>query len=221
MKHTWTVSCGCGQRIDLMTSGTEEFPSTHCSKCGSAVITVNSYFVFMRIFNRGYQELHGGDNTLAIVLAAMSVETYVSFLYFKWKRIDFELDNQKQSSQAEEDTWEEELKNWRSVGARFDRVCQFLTKSKSFDSFVQNHSALTNTLNQHAGLSGNPSPKQWFQDVLFTKRNQIVHRGKIDYQNPDAQNCVDIARTLLVVFGEMDKVRIATLDARLGTAKTA
>ncbi len=213
MKHTWPVSCSCGHRIDLQTVGSGKFPSVHCPNCGNTIAPIGDDLIHVRIFNRGYEELNDGDYTFAIILAAMSVECFASFLYIKWQRIDFNLANNKSPSQTDEDLWEEDLKKWNNIGARFDKVCDFLT-NQTFDGFVANSPTAQSFCQQHPGLTGSSSPKQWFQDELFKKRNRIVHRGEVDYQEPEATACVYIGRTLLEIFGEMDKTRIAHLSAR-------
>src|ERR1700687_3386010 len=135
MKHCWPVKCGCGQTINLEAAGTARFPSVHCPKCGNTIVPVGDELVHKRVFNRGYMELQDGDFTLAIVFAAMAVESYVAFLYLKWKRIDFDLSTGNQASETEEELWGEDLRKWNSVGARFDKVCDFLT-GQTFDSFL-------------------------------------------------------------------------------------
>jgi len=213
MKHTWPISCSCGHRIDLQTVGSGEFPTVRCPKCGSTLAPVGDYLFHLRIFNRGYKELGEGDFTFAIILAAMSVECFVSLLYIKWRRIDFELAKNKPPSQSDEDSWEEDLKKWNNMGARFDKVCDFLT-TETFDGFVANNTAAQSLFQRHPGLTASSSPKQWFQEELFKKRNRIVHRGEMDYQKPAATTCIDIGRTLLEIFAEMDEIRIARLQAR-------
>jgi len=214
MKHSWQIACQCGKVITLEAVGTQRFPSIHCPACGSTIVPIDDELIHMRLFNRGFTELQGGDCTLAIVFGAMAVECYVAYLYLKWKRIDV-MPTTMQPSQADEDSWAEQLRKWNNVGARFDKVCDFLT-TETFDSFVANNSALAKTICQrHPESSASTSPKQFFQDNLFSKRNKIVHHGKLDYDQPEATACVEAARTLLEVFGEMDRKRYKDLMARL------
>jgi len=202
MKHSWPVKCGCGQAINLEAAGTKDFPSVQCPKCGNTIVPIADALVHKRIFNRGYMELQDGDFTLAIVFAAMAVECYVAYLYLKWKGIDHGLSGQSVSS-AEEDSWADDLRKWNSVGARFDKVCDLLT-NQTFDSFL---ASTVEVAQKYPAMQAVPSAKQWFQDELFAKRNLVVHRGAIDFQQQEASACVEIARTLLGVFEKMDGVR--------------
>jgi hypothetical protein len=136
----------------------------------------------------------------------MSVECLIAFLYIKWQELDFEMANLRWPSQVEEDSWDEDLRKWSNVGKKFDKVSEFLT-IQTFDDFVLNNSFSKGVLQLHPGLSGNISPKKWFQDELFKKRNRIVHRGEVDFNQSEAAACVDIGRTLLQIFKEMDDIR--------------
>jgi len=107
------------------------------------------------------------------------------------------------------------LRNWNSVAARFDKVCDFLA-GETFDSFVGSSEMLKKTIKKrHPESAAATSMKQFFQDHLFHKRNKIVHHGKIDYTQSEATACVESARTLLEIFGEMDRKRYRDLMNRL------
>src|SRR5216683_4011015 len=199
MKHSWQIRCQCGKTITLQTVGTHRFPSTHCPECGNTIVPIDDDLIHRRLFNRGYMELQGGDCTLAIVFGAMAVECYAAYLYLKWKRIDLMPTN---PSQADEDSRAEQLRTWNSVGGRFDKVCDFLT-AQTFDSFVTNHSALMKAIRQrHPESAVSTSPKQFFQNHLFSNRNKIVHHGKIDYGQPEATACIENARTILEAIAQ-------------------
>jgi hypothetical protein len=206
MKSSWPIKCSCGEIVTLKTTGTRRFPSIACPKCGSTLVPFNDDLIHTRLFNRGYLELHDGDYTLPIVFSAMSVECYVAYLYFKWNKIEIGLAG-SQPTEADEDSWAEQLRLWNSVGARFDKVCEFLT-TDNFESFIKSKNVLAQSIAQrHPDSAGFPSLKQFFQERLFTRRNKIVHHGKIDYGQLEATECVEIARTLLSVFDDMDQER--------------
>jgi hypothetical protein len=93
----------------------------------------------------------------------------------------------------------------------FDKVCDCLT-GRTFDSFLSTNVAV---IQKHPDIKAVASAKQWFQDELFKKPNRVVHRGVIDYQQQEAATCVELARTLLEVFEQVDKIRYAKLMSRL------
>jgi len=214
LKHTWPVACSCGEKVTLKAVGTQRFASTYCHKCGNTIVPVGDEFVHKRLFNRGYAELQAGDYTLAIVFGAMSVESYVAFLYFKWRRIDI-MPTTMEPSQADEDSWSEQLRTWGNVPARFDKVCDFLTH-ETFDSFIKNDGAVAASVAlRHPTSTASSSLEQFFQDVLYSKRNKIVHHGIIDYGQQEGTECIEVSRTLLEIFDAMDRKRFAALMASI------
>ena len=58
------------------------------------------------------------------------------------------------------------------------------------------------------------SPKKFFVEQLFHKRNRIVHFGEINFQQPDAELCCTLAATLSQVLVAMDAQRRHALEAK-------
>ena len=134
--------------------------------------------------NRAATELAGGDSTLTIVLAAMAVESQLAYLFMKWNRVDLTL--QRNPTDADEEEWEERWRDIRSVAARFDRVSSRLT-GESFDSFLSANGDLLKSVRTQYQSSGETSAKDFFVKGLFHKRNRIVHFGKIDFHQSEAE----------------------------------
>jgi hypothetical protein len=117
------------------------------------------------------------------------------------------------AAKEQEDFWEKELRTANRVVAKLDLVCRFLT-DEDFDTFFLKTSDLTKALRARNPESvNNPSPKKFFEETLFHRRNRIVHFGQIDHNQSDAESCYRCAATLLQAFGEMDVVRLRKLDA--------
>jgi len=111
--------------------------------------------------------------------------------------------------------WEKELRRANKIVIKLDMVCRFLT-GDDFDTFFSKTSDLTKALRaRHPESADNASPKKFFEEKLFHKRNRIVHLGKIDYNRAEAEACHRCAATLLQALGEMDLARRRKLDAFL------
>ena len=215
MKFSFPVTCGCGETFPVHVTGAELPKSAECPKCKSTIWLVEPLgnVVGMAILGRAATELKNGDSTLAIVLAAMAVECELVYLFMKWNRIDLML--VRNPTDADDDGWEKQWRDdVRTVAARFDKVSGLLT-GQSFDSFLSKHSELLKIM--HAGYpasKGAASPKDFFVKEFFHKRNKIVHFGKIDFQQPDADMCLTLATTLSQILTAMDAQRRRALEAK-------
>jgi hypothetical protein len=58
------------------------------------------------------------------------------------------------------------------------------------------------------------SLKDFFVKEFFHKRNKIVHFGKIDFQQPDAEMCLTLATTLSQILTAMDAQRRRALEGK-------
>jgi len=110
-----------------------------------------------------------------------------------------------------EKQWRDDV---RTVAARFDKVSGLLT-GQSFDSFLSKYSELLKIM--HAGYpasKGVASPKDFFVKEVFHKLNKIVHFGKIDFQQPDAEMCFTLASTVSQILAAMDAQRRHALETK-------
>lgn len=141
----------------------------------------------------------------------MSVRLTIAYLFMKWNRIDLSL--QRNPTDAEEEEWEERWRDIRSVAGRFDRVSSLLA-GKSFDSFLLANGDLLKSVRAQYQSSGEVSAKDFFVKGLFYKRNRVVHFGKIDFQQRDAESCFTLATTLWHVLVAMDAHRYRELQLK-------
>ncbi len=211
MKSSFPIRCKCGHEMVLETTGTQSFNDTYCPKCRSAIWIFDSGFVSTRIFNKSWMELHSGDFTLAIIFSAMAVECELARVFVKWKEID--LGVPADVTQSDRDSWDAELRRWVKIAVRLDKVCEFIT-GQDFDAFVANQGKLSKSIQErHPDSAGCSSFKKFFEEQLFWKRNVVVHLGKIDFGQSDAEVCRRTAETLFQIITEMDFLRLRRLDA--------
>lgn len=141
----------------------------------------------------------------------MSIECELARVYVKWKGVD--LIRTRMPTASDEASWEQELRKWLPIGTRLDEVCRFLTGDK-FDSFLSKQSKLSASVqSRHPQSAICPPIKKFFEQHLFWKRNAIVHLGKIDLGQPDAEDCRRSAETLLQIISEMDFLRRQIFEA--------
>jgi hypothetical protein len=212
MKFSFPITCQCGHKMTMETSGTGDPKEQQCPECFTAFYFVQPLgnVVGMRIFNRAWSELQNGDFTLVIVLSAMAVECELARLFFKWHEVD--LFPVHIATQADKDGLEKAWRKWISIAVRLDKVSTLLT-GKSFDSFLSHKPEFLKSISaKYPTLTVGASSKEFFIKELFYKRNKIVHAGEINYQQPDGDMCFTLANALLGILEAMDKQRIKAMD---------
>jgi hypothetical protein len=172
---------------------------------------VDDGLVSARIFNKSRAELSSGDFTLSIIFSAMAVECELARVFVKWKGIDLGVPTD--ATQADRDSWDKQLRKWNNIVLRLDGVCTFLT-DHDFNAFVPTQNGLNNSVHKrHPDAVYFQSLKKYFEEHLFWKRNLIVHHGKIDFTQSDAEACLHAAETLFQIISEMDLERRKPLAA--------
>jgi len=166
--------------------------------------------------NRAGNELQQKDFTLTIVLSAMAVECDLAYFYVKWRALDFAMANNTPFSDvAKKEECAEEWRNFRYISRRFDEVSLLLT-GKNLDSFLLDNGALVKTVeNEYPASKTFTSWKEFFRRELFDRRNKIVHRGEIDFQEAEGQMCFALAATLSQIIKSMDLHRIKAMDLQV------
>lgn len=215
MKFSFPVTCGCGETFPVNVTGTQFPKDARCPRCHSSIWLVEPLgnVVGMAILGRAATELKNGDWTLAIVLGAMAVECELVYLFMKWNRID--LMSAGTSTDADDEGWEKQWRDdVRTVAARLDKVSDLLT-GRPFDSFLTQNTGLLQSVHaRYPASKSAASPKDFFIEELFHRRNRIVHSGKIDFQQPDAELCLTLATTLSQILAAMDAQRRRALEAK-------
>jgi hypothetical protein len=186
------------------------FPDTAQCKKGHTLHLVAPLgnLAAMAILGRAAMEMREGDWTLAIVLSATAIESQMAYAFMKWKKVDLIVT--RNPTDADEELWEDEWKDVRSIGSRLEKVSQQLA-SLNFDAFCHQNGALLTDLHAKYPASQSGSLKDFFIKEFFWRRNRIVHFGRIDYEQADADLCFTSASTLWLILEKMDKQRQQTL----------
>jgi hypothetical protein len=166
------------------------------------------------ILSRAWDELKRDDYTLVIVLSAMAIECELARLFFKWT--DLEIMDKRMPTQADADTAEEQWRKWNSITVRLDKVSTLLT-GENFDAFLlRNPGFLAHIQTKYPTFAvAGASARDDLKDQFFHKRNKIVHRGEIDFKQPDAELCFTLAAALFQIMKDMDEN-----ESRLWTPST-
>jgi len=204
------TTCVCGRTIRVAASGSQ-LPKDFLCQCG-VLHWAYEPLVCTRIFDRARMELQGGDWTLSILLSAIAVEFEAKRLFEKWKPLDLGF---YPASEADKAAWDREWRKSRAVAARLSKLSSMLV-GQTFDSFVRCHGSLLHPifLKYHGSATCCFRPSHFFVVELFDRRNRIAHSGYIDFQQPDAEMCLDLANALLQILAEMDVLRIRALEAK-------
>jgi hypothetical protein len=205
VKSSTTIPCTCGKQISLEIIGGELPDHAKCPDCGATIhlIAPLGNIATMLLMARAENELSHNDATVATLLSAIAVEAEMAYLFFKWKGIDSgKLSNEQTPEDRKQ--WEDEWANVRSIGTRLEKLSLLLTK-KPFDGFARlKIDLLKSTLVGHDPAG---SIKDFFQDQLFERRNDIAHYGQIDFETPVGERCLLSATTLLKLLHAMDNTR--------------
>lgn len=217
MKSSITIPCACGSQIPLEITGSTLPKDANCAECGATIWLVEPLgnVVALLLITRAKQELAHNDVTISTHLSATAVESEMAYLFFKWKGLD---SGKFLGNQTPEDrnAWEDEWASMRSIGKRLDELSRFLT-SKPFDEFAHSKmNLLTTSLTSYDPAT---SIKGFIQENLFDQRNDIVHYGKIDLQEPDGTRCLSLASALLTLFDPMDMTRVKAMEEAFRRAR--
>src|SRR5690242_8119397 len=119
MKYAFPVPCQqCGETFLVNVNG-EEVPNyAHCPACETSIYLIAPLgnVLGMAILGRASSEFSGEDWTLTIVLSAMAIECQLAWLFTKWNRIMLGL--QRTPTDADEQAWENEWRDIRSIAKR-------------------------------------------------------------------------------------------------------
>jgi hypothetical protein len=210
MKSSITIPCRCGKQIPFEVTGSVLPDHAKCVDCGATTYLMEPLgnIVSMLLMERAKQELAHNDFTISGLLSAIAVEAEMAYLFFKWKGIDSGKLPIEQTPEDREQL-EGEWADMRSIGKRLEELSRLLTR-KPFDEYAR----LKKDVLKPALTSYDPatSIKDFFQDQFFDKRNDIVHYGKIDFQEGDGRQSLSIAGALLGLLHAMDIERIAAMD---------
>jgi len=146
------------------------------------------------------------DYPMAIVFAAMAVESELSRLYGKWKEIECIMPGREFNREE----CETELRSFISIDRKIEGVSKFLVGS-GIDDFVGSRPELEERASKYFRSVRVGSLASDFQKQLFWPRNSVLHWGDVKYSYDDAAKCFTFAELGLHIFRAMDGHRRATL----------
>jgi hypothetical protein len=91
MKFTIEQKCDCGGRFVFCAFGDAKFGPATCTACEKYGYLIDPLSVSVpaeRLLYRSKSELEAGEYSLAIVIAVMAVESYLTRLFLKLKGMD-------------------------------------------------------------------------------------------------------------------------------------
>ena len=103
MKFSISVTCRtCGAVLPVIGHGEKNFSPVFCPTCRVAIFCVDPLSVSIvadRLLFRCRAEIDGDDPTVSIICSAIAVETALTQVFMKWKKIDQRLENRQQNSE--------------------------------------------------------------------------------------------------------------------------
>lgn len=205
MKFEHEIKCLCGSQVVFSAYGDAPFEGT-CANCGAVGPLIEPLSVSVtaeRLLYRSRSELQNGDYTLAIVIAVMAVESYLTRLFLKLKGMDNYATTFKLPTAVEEAAWEGEYPRSGGFPSPAGFVCKRLLGT-TFDDFVAKNTTASALFSRLPSTS-NAVATDYFQNELFKRRNRIVHWGYVNSSRADAELCHDIAIALVSILREMDR----------------
>jgi len=159
-----------------------------------------------------------GDFTLSIILSALGVECALTQVFLKWKGIESGTSIHTATDEQRE-LWEKdylENTNWGKFKKSADFVSMFLT-DMAFEAFV---TYFYNKDEDHVGFlikAGFPSnlcltKLDHFQKEIYSKRNRIMHWGKVDYERSDAEDSLKAAIAMINILKQIDRRRYEHME---------
>jgi hypothetical protein len=208
MKFTLEIPCNCGNTVISNAYGDGDFEDVQCPSCYATIHPVEPLSVSPvaeRLLLKSQAELKGGDYSLAVVIAAMAVEAFLTRFFIKLKRMDNFAMSSNLATPQEEEAWEKEYP--RTGG--FPKPADFVSTQIAgmpFDEFVVNNQTARAIMD---GLADAPgiSAKDYFTKELFYMRNRIAHWGYVNTTEEQGKRCHNFAVAIVSIFREMDKAK--------------
>jgi hypothetical protein len=203
------LACNCGQVNTVPARVGKELPDIRCTRCGSTIFGWGHVEVSEGILSRAQQEINEGEHALAVVFAAMALESQLASLFYKWRRIDARIEMETESFL---DSIEEEYRRIGGITEKLNATAQLLVR-KSLDSFVADHQRTFASWVE--GFGGPRFSKgeiaKTLREQLFWSRNHIVHFGKVDVELEHAEACLRAAIVGMNIYRSMDQARARRL----------
>jgi hypothetical protein len=210
----------CTRRVTIKVNVTDSGLNHPCPQCGgiNQGIFGLELTIGRKIVLRALQELVDRDLSMSIVFAAMGIECELSRLYFKWKEIDYQFDNNF-SARDEFDRVgaEEELRKIGSARQKLEAVATLLHPEGLQDFVFRPENSLQ--MNALTSVFTTVDPKKFAEGIqrdLFWRRNAVLHQGvTTTVDQPTADYLVRLALLVLETFRHMDEARNKRFQASM------
>jgi len=186
-----------------------------CQKCGEfhgAYLGLD-VTVGRLILNRSMHELEiEQDYSLAILLAAASVDIELAGLYCKWRYIEALGNGTFVDADDNQRGCEQEMRSFRSAADTIRKVCALLYPAGTIEDYLISSPEWTQNLTRFPSLK----IASFVEDIvqtLFWPRNKIIHQGYAKYSKNDGERCVSIAYLFLILLKDLDQDKRKTLPA--------
>jgi hypothetical protein len=151
---------------------------------------------FQILYRSNYELLERKDWSLTIVFSATAMDSELSRLYFKWKKIGA-------ASEISDETLEKALRSFRTVDSKFEEVAKLMSP-KGLTGFIKSNAALKEIIEKGFPSLSIDALSKSFQTNLFWPRNRILHLGKAKYTQEDARRCFNFASLGLRILESLD-----------------
>ncbi len=212
MRFTEQHPCPCGGTYTFVVYGDGRWTSTVCPACGVPGNNIDPLSVAVtaeRLLRRSLEELKGGDYTLTVLIGTMAVESFLTRLFFKFKKMENYATTLTWPTPQKEKEWEDEYGRRTGFLKPADFVSNTLT-GMPFDVFVAAN-AVAGKIMAEFPNAAHLSPKQYIQTELFHRRNYIAHWGYVNTGQAEAELCHKLAVAVVVILREMDKSKYGTM----------
>ena len=211
MKYPLSICCPkCGKpstrRMHVRDDAPGRFDCPQCGHCHEGFFGLD-VTVGVKILWRGqYEVLVEQDYDMAIVLAAVAMDSEMSFLYRKWRMIEVGL----RGDHVSEDRIQDELRRFGVVARKIEKVSALLVVG-GIERFVADWPAWRARLAEGCPSSGAVSVVEKFERGLFWPRNRVLHEGYCRHSRADALRCCELSQLGIWVFKEMDRAKLRTM----------
>jgi len=205
MKFSHQAPCTCGDAFSFSTYGDAPWRDAVCSRCktpSSLTDPLSASVTAERLLYRSMEEFEDGDYTLSILIGAIAVESFLTQLFLKLKRLDNFATTYAWPTPEQQRTWEKQYKRNRGFSLSVDFVSEAITE-KTFDGFVGGNTTAARAI---AGVldAATMSARDFIQAELFERRNKIAHWGFVNSTKQEAQVCHTLAVATVEILREMD-----------------
>lgn len=177
-----------------------------CPSCGhdNEILSSSDWTLGWRVLEKAKTEYIGEeDYSSSIVFSAMALDVELARMYFKWRRIDTMLTEQRMPSPEE---FDDEYRRLGNVAERIDAVA-WLLDPRGIDDFAKGTELAERIDGEAFPTLALGSLASDIQREVFWPRNRILHSAYFEYTAEDAKRVHDIASVGLDLLKRMDAAR--------------